>query len=48
MGKITANKVDVIGFAVSIPRLMESYHYRHHFANSEARKLISLFDIRRN
>ncbi|PCS21876.1 hypothetical protein BTN49_2562 [Candidatus Enterovibrio escicola] len=40
--------MDLIGLEVSIPRLMESYHYRHHFANVEAKRLLSLFDIGRN
>ncbi|PCS22707.1 hypothetical protein BTN49_1665 [Candidatus Enterovibrio escicola] len=31
--EVAANKVDVISFKVSIPRLMESDHYRHHLAN---------------
>ncbi|PCS23583.1 hypothetical protein BTN49_0552 [Candidatus Enterovibrio escicola] len=40
--------MDVIGFEVSISRLMESYHYRHHFANFSLKRLISLFDTGRN
>ncbi len=40
--------MDVIGFEVLIPRLMESYHYRHHFANGEVRRLVFLFNTGRN
>ncbi|PCS23913.1 hypothetical protein BTN49_0885 [Candidatus Enterovibrio escicola] len=40
--------MDIIDFVVSIPRLMESYHYRHNFANKEAQRLVSLFDTERN
>ncbi len=40
--------MDVIGFEVLILRLMESYHYHHHFANGEVRRFVSLFDTGRN
>ncbi|PCS22721.1 hypothetical protein BTN49_1679 [Candidatus Enterovibrio escicola] len=48
MGEVAANKVDVIAFKVSTPRLMENYHYSHHLANWELKRLVSLFDTRRN
>ncbi|PCS23894.1 hypothetical protein BTN49_0866 [Candidatus Enterovibrio escicola] len=40
--------MDVLGFKVSIPRLMESYHYRHHLGNGEAKRFVSLFNTGRN
>ncbi len=46
--EVAENKVNVISSEVSIPRLMESHHYRYHFANGEARRLVSLFDTGRN
>ncbi|PCS23653.1 hypothetical protein BTN49_0622 [Candidatus Enterovibrio escicola] len=48
VGEVAANKVDVIGFKVSIPKLMENCHYPHHFANWEAKRFVSLFDTGRN
>ncbi len=47
VGEVAANKVDVIAFKVSTPRLMENYHYRHHLANWELKRLVSLLDTRR-